>query len=133
MSNAPLIFISHSSLDENLAANLCTELQARGISTWIAGRDVPVGGDHAHESTLAISQCDGVAVILSLGAMQSGFVRREVEFAVSNRVPVYPIQAGVRAFTVPYAWDLLLVSLQVLTVSSMGDAARSIASRVRRS
>lgn len=70
-------------------------------------------------------------MILSFGAMSSGFVRREVEFAVSNRVPVYPIELGSRAFTVPYAWDLLLVSLQVMTVPSTADAARSIASRVR--
>jgi len=38
-----MVFISHSSLDENVAANLCAELEALGISTWVASRDVPVG------------------------------------------------------------------------------------------
>jgi hypothetical protein len=39
----PLIFLSHSSQNSDLAAQLCQSLEAQGISCWIAPRDLHFG------------------------------------------------------------------------------------------
>lgn len=131
MRSRPLVFISHSSVDSSLAVGLCNALESRGILTWIASRDVSVGSDHAHESFLAISRCDGLAVLLTKDAYSSGFVRREVEFAISLNTLVFPIEPSILDATMPYPWNLLLTSLQILETTSMDDAGAHIALRLQ--
>lgn len=77
----------------------------------LASRDASIGADHAHESFVAISQCDGLVTILPDSAHSSGVVRRRVEFAISLRTPVFPVGPYSRAMTLPYARDLLLICL----------------------
>ena len=55
------IFISHSSLDKAIADTVCSFLEARGITCWIAPRNIPPGGRygeaivHAIEDSLGLS------------------------------------------------------------------------------
>ena len=136
-----LVFVSHAAEDGAVADDLCAALGERGLNSWIAHRDVPVGADHAHEAFLALTNCDVVVVILSSAAYESPFVRREAELAVSLRTPVYPViidprMQGPRSgwahyeFSRPYGWEFLLQGFQVLYTSSVSNAGEEITSRL---
>jgi len=111
------------------------------MKVWMAPRDIPVGGDHAHEAFLAIGQCSAVVVLLSWAAYESPFVRREAELAISLRTPVYPISiipgmAGPRSRwghyegTRPYGWEFLIQGLQILYVPNVTVAVNEVVARL---
>ena len=137
-----LVFVSHAAEDAAVADDLCAALGERGLNSWIAHRDVPVGADHAHEAFLALTNSDVVVVILSSAAYESPFVRREAELAVSLRTPVCPVMIDPRMQgprsewapryepSRPYQFEFLLQGVQVLYTSSVSNAAGEIASRL---
>jgi len=43
------VFISHSSEDAKVARAICAALENRGLSCWIAGRDVGPGAVRAQD------------------------------------------------------------------------------------
>ncbi|MBT0962804.1 LCCL domain-containing protein [Denitromonas iodatirespirans] len=85
-------FISHASEDAERAMAVCAALEAQGVSCWIAPRDVTPGRDYASEILDGIAGCTVFVVLLSAEANASGFVRREVERAVSKNKPVFPVR-----------------------------------------
>ena len=88
------VFISHSSRDGNAASSVCNQLEAAGISCWIAPRDMDVGGQTGYGANIieAISNCRMMVVILSQHSNGSVQVMREVERAVAKGIPILPFQ-----------------------------------------
>ncbi|TVO57658.1 LCCL domain-containing protein [Denitromonas halophila] len=85
-------FISHASEDAARAMEVCIALEAQGVPCWIAPRDVTPGRDYASEILDGIADSAVFVVLLSAEANASGFVRREVERAVSKNKPVFPVR-----------------------------------------
>lgn len=75
-----------------MADEICSALEARGLPCWIAPRDVTPGRDYASEIVDGIEACAVFVLLLSGEANKSGFVRREVERAVSKGKPVFPVR-----------------------------------------
>lgn len=48
------VFISYSSKDNKIATNICTMLEASGITCWIAPRNIEGGKSYAREIIEAI-------------------------------------------------------------------------------
>ena len=73
-------FISYSSVDKNIADNLCAKLEKTGIKVWYAPRDIHYN-DYASSIVDAISNCEYFVVILSKNSLQSNHVLNEIDLA----------------------------------------------------
>ena len=85
-------FISYAKADTKKAQEIATSLEQRGLTCWIAPRDVRVGRTYGDEIIRGIETSRTLVLILSEAANRSPFVAREVERAVSKGKPVFPIR-----------------------------------------
>ena len=86
------LFISHSSADAATARALVTDFENRGITCWLAPRDIPMGSSYQNEIVSAIDRCRAVLLLFSDAANRSEHVLREVELAAQGRKPIYPLR-----------------------------------------
>ena len=86
------VFISYSSKDREAADAVLQALETSGISCWIAPRDVTPGVEYAQEIVEAIEGSKFLLLILSASSNDSSQVIREVERAVSKKVPILPFR-----------------------------------------
>jgi hypothetical protein len=86
------LFVSYSQPDREAAFALVQQLEARGISVWIAPRDVSPASDWAAEIIDAISSARLMVLVFSGSSNDSGQVRREVERAVHKQLPILPFR-----------------------------------------
>lgn len=82
------IFISHSSKDAEIAADLCERLERNGSKCFIAPRDIRSGREYAEELLNGIDHSAAVILLMSENANHSPHVLREVERAVSKSIPI---------------------------------------------
>ncbi len=75
------VFISHSSIDKELADRVCETLEARGLKCWIAPRDIMPGSEWAVAISNAISVVRAMIVIYSKNSAQSTQVPKEIALA----------------------------------------------------
>ena len=78
------IFICHASEDGAIANSLVTGLEKRGISCWVAPRDVMPGADYAQAIVAGISGAKALVLVFSENSNASPHVSREVERGVSR-------------------------------------------------
>lgn len=83
------IFISHSSKDAKKAMAICDMLEKNGKKCFIAPRDIKQGEIYAESIVNGIDDSDAVILLLSEGTNDSPHVLREVERAVSKKIPVF--------------------------------------------
>jgi hypothetical protein len=86
------LFISHCTADAETARVLVTDFENRGITCWIAPRDIPMGSSYQHEIVAAIERCRAMLLLFSNATNDSEHVLREVELAAQNRKPIYPLR-----------------------------------------
>src|SRR3954463_9378486 len=86
------VFISHGSEDRDEAIALSDFIEARGIKTWIAPRNVRPGQDYSEQLQLAIEQCAAFVVLVTDKANTSPYVRAETEMAFSTGKPIFPVR-----------------------------------------
>lgn len=86
------IFVSYSQPDRDSAFALVQQLEARGLSVWIAPRDVSPSADWAAEIIDAISSARLMLLVFSGNSNDSDQVRREVERAVHKRLRILPFR-----------------------------------------
>lgn len=82
------VFISYSSKNLKEAKLICNCIEKSGISCWMSPRDVLPGSHWAASITQAIRNANILALLLSSSANDSEQVVREVNLAVSNRIPI---------------------------------------------
>lgn len=75
------VFISHSSIDKEIADKVCETLEARGLKCWIAPRDIMPGSEWAVAISNAISVVRAMVVIYSKNSAQSTQVPKEIALA----------------------------------------------------
>jgi TIR domain len=86
------LFVSYSQPDRDAAFALVQRLEARGISVWIAPRDISPAADWAAEIIDAISTARLMVLVFSGSSNDSSQVRREVERAVHKQLPILPFR-----------------------------------------
>ena len=82
------IFISFSSKEEGEAERVCRFLEKNGYNCFISGRDLIAGKEYAAQLIENIGKSRAVVLLLSENSNNSPHVLREVEYAVSNKVPI---------------------------------------------
>lgn len=86
------VFVSYSAPDRDCAFELAQQLEAHGITSWIAPRDISPAADWAEEIIEAISGARLMVLVFSAHSNESPQVRREVERAVHKKLPVLPFR-----------------------------------------
>ena len=86
------VFISYSSKDKPTADAVCAVMEQRGVRCWITPRDILPGHDWAESILHAIAGARVCVLIFSASANTSPQVRREIERAVHNEVPIIPFR-----------------------------------------
>lgn len=86
------VFISHASQNAAVAQRICRLLEERGVTCWIAPRDVPPGSIYADAILKGIEQSTAMVLILSPEANQSQHVATETERAFSKHKLIIPLR-----------------------------------------
>lgn len=84
-------FISHSKGNTAFAMQFIAGSENAGVTCWIAPRNIYPGSDWAEAIIDGIESADGLILIVSKTVNDSPHIRRELEQAVSLRIPVYPV------------------------------------------
>lgn len=93
------VFISYATPQRSFAEELKTACARVGISTWLAPDDVPASADYAEAIITGINESRLVLLLLSTAANASPHVLREVERAVSKRIPILAIRVEALVLT----------------------------------
>jgi len=88
-SSRKAAFLSHSSEDHVLAEELCSDLEARGFSCWIAPRDVAPREPYALECLHGVAESSSLLLLASENALASPQVLSEMEQAHKRGMDSY--------------------------------------------
>jgi hypothetical protein len=128
------IFICHSSEDRAIAQALVAGLEKRGITCWVAPRDVMPGADYAQAIVGGISGAKALVLVFSENSNASPHVSREVERGVSRGIDIIPFR--VQAVEPSRSLEYFISSAQWLDATSgsaedhVGELAGVIRSRI---
>jgi hypothetical protein len=86
------VFISHASKNFALADDIRRRLEARGLTCWIAPRDIPPGASYGDEIVSAIQSCVAIVVVITEEANASRAVANELELAFRNQRVIIPVR-----------------------------------------
>jgi hypothetical protein len=79
------LFLSHSQSDADFADRLAGTLRTHGVPVWYSRTELVGSQQWQMEIGSAIRRCDWVAVALSGNAVESMWVRREVDYALRQK------------------------------------------------
>ena len=80
------VFISHSSQDKQFVRQLASDLTAAGIRVWIDEAEIRIGDSLVAKISEAIDQADYVIAILSRNSVQSQWMQREIQMALTQEI-----------------------------------------------
>jgi TIR domain/Bacterial SH3 domain len=86
------VFVSHSHEDLPAADLMVGALEERGVTCWVAPRDVPPGGSYAEALLNAIESASCFVLIYSKHSNVSSHVLREVERALTFGLNIVPVR-----------------------------------------
>src|SRR6266404_2960176 len=86
------VFVSHSHEDLPAADLMVRALEERGVTCWVAPRDVPPGGSYAEALLNAIESASCFVLIYSKHSNVSSHVLREVERALTFGLNIVPVR-----------------------------------------
>jgi hypothetical protein len=125
------IFLSHATKDRELAQKLAERLGREGFAVWNAEEQIAPGDNWAKVIGKALDESDLMVILLTPGAMESEFLRKDIEFAISTKkyegrvFSVFVGPANKASGSVP--WILLkLPYRQVESAQQLGRAVRQI-------
>lgn len=114
-----LVFISHSSQDNTIVRKLYDSLTEKGVKCWIdrgqLDHDVFQGSEYQRAIATAIENSTIFALVLSPAAESSGWVNRELAFALQKERPVCAIK--LEATIRDSAINLMLSTTNVIDAS----------------
>ena len=87
-------FISHASVDAELAFAICAGLEKRGLTCWIAPRDVRSEGTSGTEILRGLRESTAFLIVLTAASSESEQVEREAERASHYRKRIIPLSVG---------------------------------------
>jgi hypothetical protein len=92
-------FISYANQDTAVADALCASLEQRGLSCWIAPRDVMPGALYADSIVRAINGAKVLILVLSGHSVASSHVGKEIERASSKSRPIIALRIDAAPLT----------------------------------
>ncbi len=87
----PLVFISHSSQNDDDVTRFAADLRAAGVMTWVDHENIGPGDDWDLAIERALDAADGMIVVLTPDSVKSDEVRSEWRYFVKHGKPLYPV------------------------------------------
>lgn len=119
------VFISHSSVDLNLATGIYSQLKARDFNPWMAVRDIPAGANYAEILSQSLETAAALIVVLTQSGIQSQHVKREVNIAIDLSIPIFPLNLSGDddlSASLPRDWKYWLSIVQLMNCSNVDEA-----------
>ena len=107
------VFISHAHTDEPLVKKVAAVLEDAGLEVWDDTREIMPGDNWADKIAQGLNESDAMVVLLSEGALSSEFIRRDIDFALSQKpfrrrvIPVFVGDLWNHQEDVPWIFDRL--------------------------
>ena len=117
-------FISYSRKNLEDALALRSLLSNRGIETWMAPGDIPVGSNYAGVITRAIREADCMVLLLTDESQNSNMVDKEVDRALTYRKPLFPI--ALNDLTLNDSFELYLCNQHILPVRQISHNNKAL-------
>lgn len=86
------VFISHAAQDREVAILACAALEERGLSCWLAPRDLAPGRDYRDAVTGAVARCRLVVLIVSRATADEPHLGRDIERALGEGRPLVALR-----------------------------------------
>ena len=86
------VFISYATENTKITGALCHYLEEQKIRCWIAPRDILPGQDYAEAIVQAIKRVKIFVLVCSSSSLQSQYVRKETNLAVSDEKIIIPFR-----------------------------------------
>jgi hypothetical protein len=80
------VFLSHSSKDKAFTRKLAERLRELGVRVWIDEAEINIGDSLQSKIAEAIEETDFVAAVISHNSVQSSWVQRELQMAMSREL-----------------------------------------------
>jgi|GEM_PF-1506572 len=113
------VFISHSSRDMDISLKVCEALEQRGVTCWIAPRDVTPGSEWAEAISNAIMDAKVMLLIYSAHSAMSSQVTKELGLANKHRLTVIPYK--IDNTDMRGSFDYYLTGCHWITADAGGD------------
>ncbi|MEO1786348.1 MAG: toll/interleukin-1 receptor domain-containing protein [Pseudomonadota bacterium] len=85
------VFLSHSSVDRVSADRICTALRGRRLSVFYSKDDIVPGQDFTRQLADCLKASRNLCLLVSHAALQSKWVREEVDVAVREGIKIIPL------------------------------------------
>ena len=82
----PGLFLSHNSFDKPFVRKLSADLQAAGVQVWVDEAEIRVGDSLIDRIAEGIAGADYLGVVLSPRSVESLWVQRELNIALSREI-----------------------------------------------
>jgi hypothetical protein len=122
------LYLSHVAKDLKFASALRAELVKRGFEVWNPEHDLAPGSNWLKEAGRALERADGIVFLLSDRALDSLFIQKEIDYALTTRRfanRIYPVTIGKGAAQIP--WILKELGVVRGAMSSPRETAARIA------
>jgi hypothetical protein len=86
------VYLCYASHDKAAADAICAQLERDGVRCWIAPRDILPQQEWSQSIISALSAAKVFVLVFSSSANESSAVRREVERAVHDGLPIVPFR-----------------------------------------
>lgn len=138
------VFISFASVESDEANRVCELLEKNGASCFIATRDLVPGQEYAEQLIRNIDNVSVVVLLLSKASNESPHVLREVEYAVSHKVPILvyameevKLSKSMEYFLMTHQWitlnddheQKLLAGVQHIIDTSSNESSQNISQK----
>ncbi len=78
------VFLSYADSERDLARELADRLTGAGVQVWFDEREIAAGENWAEAVQRALEDASALVILLSPAAVQSRWVRREIEYALGS-------------------------------------------------
>lgn len=86
------VFISYSSIDRQIAFEICYILEQHDLKCWIAPRNITIGKPYADEIINAIRSTQIIVLVMSENSLNSEYVLHEIKNAADYQRPILPFK-----------------------------------------
>lgn len=119
--NDPYLFVSYKRADLGRITATLLHLQASGYNLWY-DRGIPGGAEWNAMLEERLTSCSAVLLFVSQAAVDSKYVRREVQFADTLNKPIISVQ--LETARLRHGMGVLLAHYQMLTYSAQDFLAQ---------
>ena len=114
------VFLSYSSQDRALAEEIVSKMESRGISCWLAPRDIPLGSNYTYSIPAAIRESHYFMLLISESAQHSAHIIGDLHYAFDSKKTVIPLR--IDQTPMPDSMSFLLSDVQIRDYTRARDA-----------